>query len=253
METKKILSVFFSIVLLLCIAACSDDNDPAYYKVPVKLEYENGYSINYEYDDKLHLIKMEYKDVENNIVISSDMTYDMQGRVSHIKVADTSVEEYEFTYDGNKISVNQLNSYTQTIETNNKGQLVRISGYEDPGQEFRYLYDSRGNINEEASYNNGEFIRKSIYLYDSKNGYSRNINSPVWISYYNGLDMLLPGKVNNEINESEYKAKDSGIQEITKATYEYDEENYPIKAVFYDAGGEVMNQLTISYESRLMK
>lgn len=260
MKTTRFFLALFITVLSLGMISCDKDDDnntpevPRTLKLPVKLQYEDGKSLNYLYDDNLRLVRMEFILGEEN-VITADITYNADGKVCKTSIQQNAelVFTYDFTYTGRIISVSSLyGGDTHTIELNDNGQLFKIKGRNGLGEDLTYKYDPKGNITEEAQYSSNILISKNIYNYDYRNGYNKNVNVPVWLGHYLMLEDLFPAKVNNEVGEFYYNPDDKTLTPSTHARYEYDNEDYPLNITFLFEE-QVLNKLTVVYENKSFK
>ncbi|MDU1906391.1 MAG: hypothetical protein E6772_16595 [Dysgonomonas sp.] len=255
MKNLKFFTALFIAVVSLSMVSCNDDDEntiPETIKLPVRLEYEGGKYLEYGYDEKVRLSKMEFRDSSQFIV--ADIIYDTEGRIvkTSINLSDEMTVSFGFTHIRNRIQVTSEYGNPHTIELDEKGRLLKISGKDRVNHELRYEYDAKDNVIGEAAYVDSVLISRNIYSYDEKIGYNKNVNVPLWAGYYLPLESLFPGKANNEIGESVYVVEADSIVPSTQAVYTYDNEGYPVTATFsYE--GTVMNKLTVVYENKVLK
>jgi hypothetical protein len=256
MKNLKFFMALFIAILSWSMVSCDDDDDKTAtaetVRLPVRLEYEDGKCLEYGYDEKVRLSKMEFRDSAQSIV--ADIIYDAEDRIvkTSINLSDEMTVSFGFEHTGNLIRVTPNYGNPHTIELDEKGRLLKISGKDSLNHELRYEYDSKGNITTEAAYVGDVLISRNIYSYDEKTGYNKNVNVPLWAGYYLPLESLFPGRTNNEVSESVYIVQSDTILPSTQAAYTYDNDGYPVTATFsYE--GKVMNKLTVVYENRVLK
>ncbi len=267
MKTTKFLSFLFVLAISLGFLSCSDDDDtnpekPKTVKLPVKYESEDGtLGFYYTYDSNNRVIKMvgKYDDGDETI---TEITYDANGQVSQTKSiekdfesGDEYSEEYSFKYEGNKIMATRKDSEQadDIIQLNDKGQLVSIKGWDGENQEFKFTYDSKGNITTVEDYYKDVLGYKDTYTYDDRNGWNKNVNLPQWVGFYTPINLFLPAKVNNFLTLTEDSYEDGEVvhSEVSNIVYKYDSEGYPVE-VEETLEGTVF-KFKITYEEKTVK
>lgn len=246
---KKFNFLFFAAAILAgtSFTACSDDDDDyqgngndTYYFLPetiktVGVSEEVGDDMNdlekFEYDSQRRLVKYSSN---GNGKDAAEVTYATDGKPAGVKLSSTSyngnedVSNLTFAYKEDSVFVNTTNSYnelsTDTLIITADGRIKKV--LEHDNESYVFEFDSRGNINKMTNNESNDDIEVATYSYDSKNGLSRDINSPQWLLHIidGGLNYFT---INNIVGvSSKYEGTDK--KETTVVKYTYNDEHYPI-------------------------
>jgi hypothetical protein len=253
----------FLFSISLFIFSCEKNNPliVEYNDIPLlsKVIYDDEIFLEYSYNDanlvieeksKFHYTSHIYNDM--NQLTKSDFYYDMSMASSDSRVLEAAMNRKEWVNPGNTAK-----SITHTLEYNNNGQLIRkalirpsasssdhneftyengritrqvmfrqniMSGY------FIYEYDEKGNLIKESKYN-GSSTGSSFLSTTTEYEYDSMINP-----YLTFNRLIIPGKYTNpnNITKETYTLHfdvDQWTQkvQITKNTYEYNNNGYPVK------------------------
>lgn len=240
---KKI--VLSTLVLAgLTITSCNNDdnvadNTSAAEYLPAKMSLSidgesNGYD--FMYDAQNRLVKVtETADVDTgSFKFSSNTTYSFEYTGNEIsKVVETDYTNfngsetnantvYTFAKSGNTITLNY--SRTSNGETSEGSESIQINdqGYLLNTEWEVYTYNAAGNLTELA----GDEYR-TVYEYDTKNGFLKNIKTPRWVmDYFLDFESFY---VNNATKVSYTDDESPEDNEEYNVTYEYNAANYPTK------------------------
>lgn len=131
-----------------------------------------------------------------------------------------------------KIIVNGQEENTETIELNEKKQVVRYLRNESAIQpsiavKEEYSYDNWGNVSQHDNYS-GEYHSARRYTYDNYNGIFRYLNIPQWLA----VTMFDIEHIANNAKRISVKTTGDTFSEYGWNQYRYNGYGYPIEQVF---------------------
>ena len=225
----------------LAVSKDSYNNTNTYYKYDIskrllEINQNNNFKINYSYDTKSNINKLEY--TLNNIKYSNNYVYDNDNKVT--KVTNNLSSEVSYSYDNLSRVNNTTYKNTQDNSTystnytyediNSDKTTTSIKKIETGNNTYEYTYDTLGNITEVKTNN----VLTNKYYYDDINQLIKE-------------DDL----VNNKTTEYTY---DNGGNILSKKYYTYDtttlidEDNYTYSTTRSDQLTNYNNQ-AITYDS----
>jgi len=265
---KKLVAFLTPFVLIALILACSKidkdnystDNEHIksisingeivhkyFYDVAGRIVEENcrTYFKRYLYNENGQLVKVE--EAWNNAAISSSSSA-FVGKTEFITSQNSAVSNYSlYEYDnaGRLVktkhyfkSLNDPNgkfehSSTRTFEYEGTN-IVRKNWYdpetEQTGLMYEYIYDNKGNILKEKNYSSigskPELVSETSYKYD-------NFKNPFRIFSITGSHGMYTN-VNNIIEQSFFLYR-TRERTTSKPTYKYNENGYPVRAIYKDS------------------
>lgn len=203
----------------------------------VKIDYSDNQHTSFEYNASGNLLRIvEY--YKNEVYTYDSLVYNADNRL--VKVWSYEASQYKKQGEV-KLEGEFVLTGWQLLEYNTDGLVNKTVTYNADGAKDSYTeyeYDGAGNMVKEsyhwANYE-GEILENQCmaytYKYDDRNNIYKGLNIPViWDkeTYVN--------------NKTAVKREDYEHDEISEwaNTYEYNEENYPVKVTFYDGDYELI-------------
>ena len=169
--------------------------------------------------------------------------------------SDGSSSNYFSTYEYNNGILSKLSysiggvSTTPLIEVNNQGLITKqVTGT----QEFRYQYDTEGNVLRTETWKSGKKTDIRIYEYDNK----QNVNLTSYPQFKGHSDLNFYGKdylaTHNMIKDERRSVDGSGLEKITGSnvfTFQYNSQNLPTsgESMYTGSDGKIVQKTSVNY------
>lgn len=275
----------YPLAMLLFLASCQKEEkkvidraktDWAFYKLEGDVKSSSTKS--WRVDAQLNKIKTEHEDMsthdgeinfgEDGMLVSdkyylNDLPFEetnykgrekKQQTIQYIANAPGVKTEYSWDKAGNNTSItrrNADNTQIDRIEMKYQGKKLAekktFNAQNIVTDKITYMYDSKGNVNEENLYQGSESVQfKAVYKYDKKNRkisearYNKNSEKHYETLFkYEGNNLAKKYTVNNkgEIEYSEDFTYDNKGKELTHTTFEKFDNSTTKDTYSYDAKG----------------
>ena len=236
-----------SFLILLLLSACNTNN-PVFEPQELKIKSETKWLIDNRTDAKIRTVSYKEYDPNNRLIKSEDfddagylrklvtLSYQQNLRLEHVTNYMNGVETNTIH---NSYVINSNGQITERISQNHNGDTIDIT---------RYLYDFKGNITEEATYDkDGNLKGKKTFEFEyNMNGFviGRIVGDDLMHGFLS-KDTIIYKPEKNVVERFTYNSL--GSLEVM-ITYYYDINGNVLREILTDRDGNIIRKYKYEYK-----